>query len=298
MGQFNCDDPPALAIAASIGDRLHPILQRSVIPILGWNEAAVIEQGSITVVQTDAVVAQRGTGTLLQVGDHRFLVTAAHVFDLLDEEGEHPLIWNGDPPSLTPLYGNCFRTDELADLAVMHIDADQANQLPGDWFVRMSAIEFGATLPNGWYFLYGFPSVLTRQSKDMVTIFQESFTYRTGLYYGTTSGFRSYSADYHILLGLGNDPRDADDRSKTSLPRLGGISGSSIWLGFSENHVYDDWTPRDAKVVAVQTKVYPDRKVVQGTRWFAVACVLWQRFPDLRDEITAHLPQSLISQLP
>jgi hypothetical protein len=297
MGRFNCNDPPALAIAAEIGDKVRPIFERSVIPILGVNEAAVSQHGKILIVGGGTTVLQYGTGTLLQVGDDHFLVTAAHVFDELDKAGRTPSIWAGDPLELTPLVGQCYRTDEIADLAVMRIDDREVNELPKPAFLGLSAIELRPKLPDGWYFLYGFPSVLTHRSTDSVTVYQEAFTYRTGLYHGTTSGFRNYNADYHVLVELGSDARNADDGSPTLIPRLGGISGSSIWLGFSEKHIYGDWGPNDAKIVGVQTKVYPDKNVVQGTRWFAVACILWVNFPHLRGEIAAHLPKSLHRRL-
>jgi hypothetical protein len=55
----------------------------------------------------------------------------------------------------------------------------------------------------------------------------------------------------------------------------------------------DDWTPDCAKVVGVETSVYRETKVVKGTRWAGVAMLLWQNYPELRDEILACLPKPL-----
>jgi hypothetical protein len=98
---------------------------------------------------------------------------------------------------------------------------------------------------------------------------------------------------------MGGEPRLADDGSPTTLPKsLGGISGSSIWLGSSERHLMDDWTPELAKVVGVQTKVYTERRVAQGTRWAGVALLLWENLPELHDALIDGLPEKLVRQFP
>ncbi len=59
----------------------------------------------------------------------------------------------------------------------------------------------------------------------------------------------------------------------------------------------DEWTPKDAKVVGIETKVYTEKRVAQASRWFAAAIVLGKHFPELRNEIADYLPPEFHDQL-
>lgn len=298
MGYFHPEDPTALAFAARIGDQLLPTFRGCSLAIVGVGKTAIRQHGSLCIVEGDRIVTQMGTGTLFRVADEHFLVTAWHVFEGIERRGEDPLVWSGDPPVLTPLIGTLYSTGKAVDIAIFHLDPALVAGLVGKRFLRLSDVEFRRDLGNGWYFLHGYPFCDSHPSKDLLTTLQGEFTYGAGLYAGKTTGFGSYRPEFHILLAYDGESRHADDGSPAELPRsLGGISGSSVWLGFSERHVMDDWTPMLAKVVGVQTMVYSDKKVAQATRWAGVAVVIWKNFLPLRDQLRPHLPAELLEDL-
>ena len=293
MHYFLPTDPPALAFAAWMGDELHPILDSSTTPILGFDDRAAEQEGSIFLLRKQPFVLM-GTGTFFRVGDHHFIVTAAHVIHEIEKARLALSIPCGDPPRSEPFQGNCLLADGIPDLALLPLPSTLIDGMTHQRFLRLSDVEFRQDLGQGWCFLHGYPSLESYHSKDWLTFTTVSFTHRTGLYYGSTAAFRNYNSAYHILLDYSGEPRSADDASPAHFPpSLRGISGSSIWLGFSERHLMDEWTTNSAKVVAIETSVYPETKVVQGTRWAGAAMVLWQNYPELRDEILAYLPASL-----
>ena len=93
----------------------------------------------------------------------------------------------------------------------------------------------------------------------------------------------TFDQSYHIALCLGDDPQ---------LPaQLEGISGCAIWE-LSDVPVKEDWSVDEAKVVAVETSVYPDRKykAIRGTKWRWVAMVLADMHPEIRESFKLRLP--------
>ncbi|HUT93323.1 MAG TPA: hypothetical protein VMY37_27920 [Thermoguttaceae bacterium] len=303
MGTLDPNDLPALQFAHRVGEELRPILERSTVPIIGVRKDALDESRPVTVVSGDRLMTQRGTGTVFRIADHSLLVTAYHVFKALERQNERPHTHYDDPDAVLPLFGPVHVVDQPFDIAAMDLDRSVVDGLLPQRFLGLESIDFRPNLHAGWYFLHGFPTASTRTSLDFLSMHQMDFTYRTGLYAGSTSGFRDYDSTQHVLLAMDGESRYSDDGSPAELPpksdaelgpKLGGISGSSIWMGFADEHYMDDWTPDMAKVVGVQTKLYIRRRVVQGTRWRVVAAALWQGCPDLRDELSDHIPEDLV----
>ena len=93
----------------------------------------------------------------------------------------------------------------------------------------------------------------------------------------------NFDERFHVALCWGDDPE---------LPKLmKGISGCAIWK-LSDLPVADDWSPEKARIVAVQTSVYGDRrlKAIRGTQWKWVLQVLINMHPDLREIFKVFIP--------
>lgn len=282
-------DEPALEFAKNVGERIEDRIDRSNVPILGLNEDAFEEHGSITVVTSRPVIPM-GTGTLFRIGGLEFLVTAAHVFSKCEEDGLIPCIGTGDPAFPTPLKGMLY-PNELADVAVHRIDKSVSAGISNERWFGLSDVDLRADVGDGWFFVSGFPVANGHAhfSFSSLNTFQWSWKYRTSLYQGPTNVLEHYNAEAHILLDNSGEPRHVHDSSPAVRPStLRGISGSSIWLGFSEQHVMDDWSPDMAKIVAVETCVYEN--AIRGTRWIAVAKVLWDNFVETREELSSVIP--------
>jgi|GEM_PF-1451127 len=296
MGTLDPGEPAALRFGNEVGDRLFPKMSGSTVAIVGIDPSAFHEHGNIVSVTGERIAIQTGTGTLFRIGSKVFIITAAHVLEAIESRGHTPGTWSDDPPSFQPLTGKLQRTNEVLDVAVFSITKDVERNLNHKQFLSLADVDFSADLGDGWYFLHGLPYHRSHPSRDLITTFQSDFTYRTSCYRGPTTGFLNYDPEFHLVLEMSNESQFADDQSSAGArPELGGISGCSIWLGFSESHLMDEWSPALAKVAAVQTKIYTEKHVVQGTRWAAVAMVIWKHYPGLRNAMRKFLPPHLVT---
>jgi hypothetical protein len=298
MERLKPNDEPALRFGNDVGEAILPLMAGSSVQIVGVRDDAFQRQGNLVVVRGDRLVTQMGTGTLVRIEDCHFMVTASHVFDKIDEFGLGASIPVGDPAVPMPLRGRLCQSEKPLDVAVFLLDQSLVEGLKDKKYLTLPRIEFRNDLGDGWFFLRGFPSVDSYTSKDLLAMTQKAFNYRTSRHRGRTSSLAGYEPDVHLLLDMGGETRFADDLTPTELPKsLGGISGSSIWLGYSERDFAGEWTPDRAKVVAVQTCVYTDNKVIRGTRWAGVAVVIWDNFPELHEALAKHLPAEVVDQL-
>lgn len=214
-----------------------------------------------------------GTGTLFQVGDAGFLVTAAHVIRDLRRGGTIRLL-DGEV-AFTPRWRGTSNLDH--DIAVLRLNEED--------FERIGARHTVLGLGNVWafrstpydeFFLSGFPS-------DAQSVLRGSATLRTAValcfrYLGTPPGFlegarlvRRFDAKLEILLhhqeGLG--------------PWVAGMSGSSLWCR-TEGSI-----PGAFRVLGVQTSGLRGRWV-RATLWSAVARVFHATWPELRPLFVDH----------
>jgi hypothetical protein len=161
------------------------------------------------------------------------------------------------------------------------------------WF-GLSDVDLSADVGDGWFFVSGFPIADGHSyfSYSSLNTLQFRWKYRTSLYQGPTKALEGYNPLVHVLLDRSGEPRYVDDCSPAKrLATLRGISGSSIWLGFSEHHVMDDWAPEHSKIVAVETAGYEN--AIRGTRWLVVAKMLWENFVETRGELRTVIPAEM-----
>lgn len=119
------------------------------------------------------------------------------------------------------------------------------------------------------------------------------------------SALDGFDPDQHILLEAKTDylldRAGAETYLRTRqgfsarVPRdLGGISGCSVWMIGDLRQSIHDWNPREARIVALETAVYPERGVIRATRWAAVSTVIYQAYPDLREALEIYRPITLL----
>lgn len=71
------------------------------------------------------------------------------------------------------------------------------------------------------------------------------------------------------------------------------MSGCRIWQAFAVGQSLPHWTVDDVGITAIQMGSPEDGTIVKGTRWMAVAYLLWQNYPDLQGPMAIHLPEGI-----
>ncbi len=137
-------------------------------------EASAIEKFALNVTipvlyETPDAAALLASGTLFEVAERQFVVTARHIFDGLPDRTKLAFPEN-------PLKGNAHTfgsfqlakpTEEHFDVAVMELqNSDTVSKLKTGWrFLSLANVALpSATTPDGSFFLSGYPASLTKKA--------------------------------------------------------------------------------------------------------------------------------------
>jgi hypothetical protein len=245
-----------------------------------------------------------GTGILFQIGDARFVITAAHVIreahkwrktlgfsDAHDSFVSVPENWISSAPVQF-----CSSEDPF-DVAVCRLPDSSVERLSGKRFLCRDDVEFDDQSPTTVFSMFGYPGIWTTPScADDEKLTVRPLEYTTYAYDGSVETLNGYQTRYHLLLGASADENTTEDGSmaefknqrgeSATFPRdLGGISGCSVWAIGDLTVPVDRWCNRRPRVVAFATCGYQESKVIRATRWVAVTTLIHEAFPDLRAAI-------------
>ncbi len=266
---------------------VHQILN-SLIPPKAWESSVSL----VIAHEYEKELHQFGTGTLLKIADDTFLVTAAHVVTQAYEHDKALCVATGN--SFTQVYGNwrCSAGSDPFDVAVLRLPADVTSKMREVSYLRLQDVEFSADLSKSVFCLFGYPNRLSTPSTPYTTMRLKPFQYMTYDYEGETNTLGGYQERYHLLLDGQEEGEDFDGQAARFYDRnghplqfpkdLGGISGCSVWKIVNRDRPLSEWGQYRPKLVAVQTGVYSDRKVIKATRWVAVSTLLHEAYPELR----------------
>jgi len=235
---------------------------------------------------------QHGTGTLVRIAEHPFLVTASHVVVPPKKEFKMDLFLVG--PSGTapiPLVGSRVVThspggcdDDPADIAVWELQDITISNLGECTFLRQTDIVADDDFAEDYYFFTGFPTVWAKTDDEPDRGLQ-LLSYCTQLYEGSTTS-PTFRPDWHVLLRCGGALQVTGERAE--MPKdLRGISGCSIWRSYFTT----SGAKGRARVVAVQTGTLKNGTVVQATRWALVVKMISDSYPHLRSAFSLLLPR-------
>lgn len=232
--------------------------------------------------------SQHGMGTFLQVGESKFLVTAAHVINQAGGAGYDLSIFDeilpGIPKKAVPLEGQPHQLQESLDVAIIELSKETCSALSRRRFLPLAYFLMKPVQP-GCFCIFGYPTSGTTDLPDGQSKYLDCFAYGTGLFSGDTSNLESYREREHIALVRDGTQVLNRDGNPSSIPdRLGGISGCPVWQVHSKGQDLKSWTPQRIHVVGVQTAVYTE--VIRATRCWAIAYILWEQYPNLRDVLT------------
>jgi hypothetical protein len=260
-----------------IASEFNRVIAATVVPIAG----VVGEQ-----------VFQYGTGTLFQIGERRFLVTAAHVVDIANKQHARlhvPDCLEGDA-RLISLHGLAgFGGDAPLDVVAVELPETIAEQMPNRRFLRQTEITVDQDSFLDVYYLFGFPGTFTTPMPAGLSM------HGIGILTDSYSGDRGRFGDYDVRLHvLSNMPKPAQTHAHgVPFPdELGGISGACLWR-VKRAEPLEEWTADHIRAFAVQTGVYQDhnsRRAIRSTRWGVVSAMLQIKYEDLRPSMRLHLP--------
>jgi len=264
------------ALKLTICEKMLPILERVVVPILRYR---------------DDSLQMHGTGTLFRIADKSFLVTASHVLKHAIDNGYSLAISDfGDGVRAVGLEGKNY-SDNDEDIAVLELSQDVVSQIPNRRFLTIHHTDRNNDRPrNGEFMLCGYPIVLSKTTTtDLGNRKMRSYplTSFAGIYSGETSHLSDYDTQAHLLLSTPYEDAELLAEAEVPIPsRVHGMSGCSIWQVFYNGLSPEHWTTDDAVIVGIQTGVYTNGDVTKGTRWSIIFQFLRDKFPELRGPLS------------
>jgi hypothetical protein len=213
-----------------------------------------------------------GTGTLLDVGDHLLLVTAAHVLEGYDgsklvspwdRKSGKTASW-GTHGYLTP------KSSDRLDVAMVELQYPETVADFRKNYRRLTLDQIAAPSTEGaTYILAGYPECMTTVDDTMIN--QRPIAFYTEILTDTPKGWVNFhNPSQDLFFKLGTKARELFTGEEQSVPKLQGASGCVIW----ELSPYDGplWTPQKAlKAVGIQRSAKPADGWFRATKWLPVA---------------------------
>jgi hypothetical protein len=261
----------------------------------------------------DGTAIQFGSGVLLQIADSYFALTAAHIFNTIQERklpvglmaglNDNPLLWLDESNSK----GQLLQASKL-DVAVISLSNKLATRMQesGRRFCRLMDAEpndrTSDQARNAWYLMLGFPSENQKLIENGKTIYTQAQFYCTTSLAPDAVELKSISEyDPHLHLAVDYNKVRARCASGHAggLPNPGGMSGGGCWRiadTFQELCLCD---LSKAKLVGVETGWYPKYSIMKSTKLGIAIAIIHQSFPELRKaiELNYPLPTTLVKQV-
>ena len=244
-----------------------------------------------------------GTGTLLAIADHRFVVTAAHV---IKEASKRTIgIMSGSKGNFIALTGHYFlssaesheHSHDPYDVAIYELSERECSHLSAVEFVRIGDVAFNTDISSGFFLITGFPRVCsTTIDEAQETMRATLLQYGTCALESTVCGLQNYDPQFHILLRatpeflFDHTGKETRFRMRTGFPAqmpgdLRGVSGCSVWKIGDYMKPVDSWAKAECRLVGIETSIYSEPGAIKVTRWNAVATLLYEAVPAIRPVI-------------
>jgi hypothetical protein len=256
------------------------------------------------VIVSNKTLYQFATGSLFQVANQRFVVTAAHsiriAFSYDKTIGvtcgpDSFITTSGDWTCSEPFqYGSI---EDPFDIAVYPIPDKFISKFNTKRFIQLAQVNFDVQ-PSGIFALFGYPGIWSAPSRSNDEKLKITpLEYMAIGYSGDPSSIQGYQPKLHFLLDANSKEISLSDGSVAELrksdgspaifPRdLKGISGCPVWLAGDQRIPPEDWQSLPVGLAGVQTSVYQESGVIRVTRWIAVTTLIHEAFPELRHALT------------
>ncbi len=231
-----------------------------------------------------------GTGTLLDFGRARFLVTAAHVHDEYKENEvalyiatAGPLLELPQPFHTTVIPPSGNRDDDRHDFAFVRLPDSLADEIAkGRFFLPFSLIDANDRLkPRGRYMFTGFPGSREKTNYGEKKVKPQRFSF-TG---ETVSPKRmlelGIGAETHIAVEFDRE-HVLDERDRPAcFPRAKGMSGGAVWRGDGDSRLWLVKTP--VCLVGIGIEDPKNENVLLAVRIHLVLAAIAKVHPDIQE---------------
>jgi hypothetical protein len=270
----------------------------SQMPRLVWDSVVSI------VLSSQKVLYQFATGTLFQVGNQRFVVTAAHSIRIAAGHGKTIGVTCGSNSFMSTggewICSEPFQYGSLEDpfdIAVYRIPDEFVPRFHRQRFIQLSEVNFDV-LPSGVFALFGYPGIWSvPSSSDDEKLRIKPLEFTAIGYGGDVTPFKGYQPKLHFLLdadskgitlsdGSPAELRTSDGTQATFPGDLKGISGGPVWLVGDQRLPVGDWQGLPTGLAGIETGVYQQSGVIRVTRWIAVTTLIHEAFPEARSALT------------
>ena len=230
-----------------------------------------------------------GTGTLFEIREHSFLITARHIFDDVPDYtklsypesplrgGLHTL---GSSTVLKP-------KEEHIDIAVIELQCQNTiERLRSNWkFLTLeNVVSQCSPVSDDEFLISGYPLSLSTSQPDLskcklVTVYTNS------LRSVPAEAIQPVMAGLDLFFEYGKDAISIQGEI-INTPNLRGMSGSSVWrLG----PVAGIWTPEKAALVVGIQSSYNHSRYIRAKSWMAVESLLDSAGDGFGERIRDHL---------
>ncbi len=235
-----------------------------------------------------------GSGTLLDFGVARFLVTAAHVHDWYADasaelytfgvvDGVERDVTIPQPFLKTALPSSGRREDDKIDFAFVRLTDLLADQIARiRYFLPFSLIDVEDRLSVGSRYMFtGYP--ISREKTDYgqkkVVPQAYSLTERTV----GTSPMREFDfhPDTHIAVNYLRNAVKDENGNAAHFPLAKGMSGGPVWVGDGPS---EEWLKSTGvRLVGIGIEDRVDAKMMVAVRIHLVTAAIGEKYPDLRN---------------
>jgi len=231
---------------------------------------------------------QFGTGVFLNVGDHYFLVTAAHVLD--DNDDSTLYIPGNKSGDLVILEGASFksvadggdRNDDRTDVGVVVLKSDLVDEIGRDSFLPVSMTDVDDIGKHGdIYIAMGYPA----KKNEKVNLAKKTFKRRPACYTANILPDAKLAEigvhrGSHLLLGFKKrHSRDTTGRDITA-PDPYGMSGGPLW----RFDIYTDQKPA-SRLVGILIEWRDEIAGILAVRMPIVLAGIAHQYPKLAGSI-------------
>ena len=229
---------------------------------------------------TDPTIIVRGTGVLLAVGSHRFLITAAHVGDLKVKEGlnlhfrlpgdkAECSVAGKDIPGVSSISKDSKHYDDPIDTVVLDLPQEHASALESRYeFLTLAQIDPSDPAmpqPSG-YVATGFPGDLSGLGVTAQTT--KGMILSSVRHAGDLSQVKRFNPAFHAALDYkahyfmdGGQLKEA-----ARLPDPGGMSGGALWRTFDHGQTASNSGPERVRLVGIVQELIFDPPLLITTQ--------------------------------
>jgi hypothetical protein len=235
-----------------------------------------------------------GTGTLLDFGKARFLVTAAHVYDEYSQRHMALYIPAGTMGALVELSGEAFstsipksgkRSDDRLDLSFVCLNDVLADEVAkARYFLPFSLIDVNDRLkPASHYMFTGFPANRDRAKYGQKKVASKRYGY-TGKTISTKRMHNlGINENTHIAVEFNRMETLDENNQPAPFPVPYGMSGGAVWTGDGDHSSWFSTAP--ARLVGIGIEVPENQNVLVAVRIHVVLAAIAKAYPSLSEFI-------------